>query len=108
MDDENREYEFVQVDLSASEGCTKVVKEVISHLGGIDILVNVVGASSAPSGGFCVLSDEEWQKEFNINLMAAVRLDRGLLAGMIERGTGVIDDTSNPLYEIFSRLTDVR
>jgi NAD(P)-dependent dehydrogenase (short-subunit alcohol dehydrogenase family) len=75
MDDENREYEFVQADLSTSEGCTKVVKEVISHFGGIDILVNVV-ASSTPSGGFSVLGDVEWQKELNINLMAAVRLDR--------------------------------
>ena len=54
-DHENREYIFVQADLSTSEGCTKVVNEVISHFGGIDILVNVVGASSAPSGGFsCV------------------------------------------------------
>ena len=105
MDDENREYEFVQADLSTSEGCTKkVVKEVISHLGGIDILVNVVGASSAPSGGFSVLSDEEWQKELNINLMSAVRLDRGLLPSMIERGSGVIVHVSSireklPLYQ---------
>ena len=104
MGDENGEYEFVQADLSTSEGCTKVVKEVISHLGGIDILVNVVGASSAPSGGFSVLSDEEWQKELNINLMSAVRLDRGLLPGMIERGTGVIVHVSSiqrklPLYQ---------
>lgn len=27
-------------------------------------------------GGFSVLGDVEWQKELNINLMAAVRLDR--------------------------------
>ena len=62
-DRENREHIFVQADLSTSEGCTKVVDEVISHFGGVDILVNVVGGSSAPSGGFSVLSDEEWQKE---------------------------------------------
>ena len=104
MDDENHEYEFVQADLSTSEGCTKVVKEVISHLGGIDILVNVVGASSALSGGFSVLGDVEWQKELNINLMAAVRLDRGLLPGMIEQGSGVIVHVSSiqrklPLYQ---------
>jgi len=78
-DHENRGYIFVQADLSTSEGCTKVVNEVISHFGGVDILVNVVGGSSAPSGGFSVLSDEEWQKELSINLMTAVRLDRGLL-----------------------------
>ena len=30
-DDENANYEFVQANLSTSEGCTSVVKEVISH-----------------------------------------------------------------------------
>ena len=95
---------FVQADLSTSEGCTKVVNEVISRFGGIDILVNVLGASSAPSGGFSVLNDEEWQKELNINLLAAIRLDRGLLPAMIKQGTGVIIHISSiqrklPLYE---------
>ena len=67
---ENPELKFVQADLSTSEGCTKVVNEVISQFGGVDILVSVVGASSAPSGGFSKLDDNEWQKEMNINLMA--------------------------------------
>jgi NAD(P)-dependent dehydrogenase (short-subunit alcohol dehydrogenase family) len=87
---QNRELIFLQADLSTTEGCMKVVKEVISHFGGVDILVNVVGGTSAPSGGFSVLSDEEWQKELSINLMAAVRLDRGLLPGMLKQGYGVI------------------
>ena len=56
-------FKFVQSDLSTSEGCTSVVREVISHYDGIDILVNVLGASAAPSGGFIKLNDEEWQKE---------------------------------------------
>lgn len=101
---EERELVFVQADLSTSEGCTKVVNEVISRFGGVDILVNVLGASSAQSGGFSVLSDEEWQKELNINLLAAVRLDRGLLLEMIKQGSGVIIHISSiqrklPLYE---------
>ena len=101
---ENYKYEFIQADLSTSDGCTKVVNEVISRFGGIDILVNVVGASSAPSGGFSMLSDEEWQKELNINLMAAVRLDRDLLPRMVQRGSGVIIHVTSiqrklPLYE---------
>jgi len=101
---QNREHILVQADLSTSDGCTKVVNEVISHFGGVDILVNVVGGSSAPSGGFSVLSDEEWQKELNINLMAAVRLDRGLLPAMLKQGSGVIIHISSiqrrlPLYE---------
>jgi NAD(P)-dependent dehydrogenase (short-subunit alcohol dehydrogenase family) len=104
--DEAREFEceFIQADLSTSEGCTKVINKVISQFGGIDTLVNVLGASSAPSGGFIVLTDEEWQKELSINLLAAVRLDRGLLPSMIKQGSGVIIHISSiqrrlPLYE---------
>ncbi|HZD82616.1 MAG TPA: SDR family NAD(P)-dependent oxidoreductase, partial [Nitrososphaeraceae archaeon] len=101
---EERELVFVQADLSTADGCTKVVNQVTSWFGGIDILVSVVGGSSAPSGGFAALSDEEWQKELNINLMAAVRLDRGLLPPMLEQGSGVIIHVSSiqrrlPLYE---------
>src|SRR5689334_22524320 len=48
---------FVTADLSTTEGCNKVIAEIFSRLGGIDILINVVGGSSAPSGGFIVLTD---------------------------------------------------
>jgi NAD(P)-dependent dehydrogenase (short-subunit alcohol dehydrogenase family) len=103
-DYENKKVKFIQADLSTAEGCTKVVAETMSHFGGIDILVNVVGASSAPSGGFSALSDEEWQKELNLNLLAAVRLDRGLLPRMLEQKSGVIIHISSiqrklPLFE---------
>lgn len=103
-DREEREHLFIEADLSTPEGCTKVINKVNSQFGGVDILVNVLGASSAPMGGFSVLSDEEWQKELNINLLAAVRLDRGLLPAMIKQGSGVIIHISSiqrrlPLYE---------
>jgi NAD(P)-dependent dehydrogenase (short-subunit alcohol dehydrogenase family) len=99
-----RELVFIQADLSMAAGGSKVVNEVTSHFGGIDIVVSVVGASSAPSGGFVALSDEEWQKELNINLLDAVRLDRGLLPGMLKQGSGVIIHVSSiqrrlPLFE---------
>lgn len=89
-DQKKRELEFVQADLSTSEGCTKVVNEFISHFGGVDTLISVVGGSSAPSGGFNALSDEEWQKELSLNLLAAVRLDRGLLPRTFKQRSGVI------------------
>jgi NAD(P)-dependent dehydrogenase (short-subunit alcohol dehydrogenase family) len=68
------------------EGCA-------SHRGcrdGIDIIVHVVGGSSAPAGGFAVLDDGEWYRALDLNLFPAVRLDRALLPKMLDQGSGVI------------------
>ncbi|MEO8661421.1 MAG: SDR family oxidoreductase [Bryobacteraceae bacterium] len=81
---------FVEADLSTPEGAAKVVAAALDRLGGIDILINNVGGSSSPAGGALALTDEIWQHHFNWNLFAAVRLDRGFLPGMVERGHGVI------------------
>jgi NAD(P)-dependent dehydrogenase (short-subunit alcohol dehydrogenase family) len=95
---------FVQADISTREGVDKVIREVLDHLGGVDILVNNVGGSSAPSGGVLALGDADWQDTINANLFAAVRLDRGLLPGMLKQGSGVIIHISSiqrrlPLFE---------
>ena len=81
---------FVAADVATADGCAVIVDALRHRLGGVDIIVHVVGGSSAPAGGFAVLGDEEWQKEFNLNLFPAVRLDRALLPAMIEQGSGVI------------------
>jgi NAD(P)-dependent dehydrogenase (short-subunit alcohol dehydrogenase family) len=81
---------FLAADLSTAEGASTVAKSVLEQLGGIDILVNVLGGSSAPGGGFAALDDTEWSKALNQNLMPAVRLDRALLPPMIAQGLGVI------------------
>jgi len=81
---------FVAADVTSAESCATIAGAVRKRLGGVDIMVHVVGGSSAPAGGFAVLDDEAWQRELNLNLLAAVRLDRALLPGMIEQGSGVI------------------
>jgi NAD(P)-dependent dehydrogenase (short-subunit alcohol dehydrogenase family) len=95
---------YISADLISAEGCDRVVREILSKLGGLDILVNVLGGSSAPSGGFAALSDQEWQKELQLNLFPAVRLDRGFLPCMIQQKSGVIIHVSSiqrklPLFE---------
>jgi NAD(P)-dependent dehydrogenase (short-subunit alcohol dehydrogenase family) len=95
---------FVQADISTRPGVDKVIREVLNQLGGVDILVNNVGGSSAPSGGVLALSDADWQETINANLLAAVRLDHGLLPGMLKQGSGVIIHISSiqrrlPLFE---------
>ena len=81
---------FVRADLSTASGAETFAREAGRALGGIDILVNVLGGSSARPGGFAVLDDDIWQQEIDLNLMSAVRMDRAVLPGMIERGSGVI------------------
>jgi NAD(P)-dependent dehydrogenase (short-subunit alcohol dehydrogenase family) len=81
---------FIQTDIGSAEGVQLVVDRLLTAWGGIDILVNNVGGSDAPSGGFRVLTDDHWQKALNVNLMAAVRFDRALLPGMLERRAGVV------------------
>lgn len=89
---------FVAADTATVEA---VVGGVVRD-GGVDVLVHVVGGSHAPSGGFAALSDEDWAQELNLNLLGVVRLDRGLLPGMIERGGGAVVHVTSiqrPLFD---------
>ena len=80
---------FVAADLITADGCAAVADAVRARLGGMDILVHVVGGSSAPAGGFAALDDREWQRALDLNLFPAVRLDRALLPAC-STGRGVI------------------
>lgn len=81
---------FVAADVTTPEGGETVRQAVAEQSGGLDILVNVLGGSNAPGGGFAALTDAHWEHELSLNLMAAVRLDRHFLPGMIAQGAGVI------------------
>ena len=54
--------------------------ETVSASGGVDILVNNVGAS--PSRNFLYMTDEDWTSLHELNLLSAVRCTRHLLPGM--------------------------
>ncbi|WP_416308068.1 SDR family oxidoreductase [Neptunicella sp. SCSIO 80796] len=81
---------YIASDLTTAEGCQKVVNAVLRQFGSVDIIVNVIGGSGAPSGGFAAFDDSEWQNALNQNLLSAVRLDRALLPSMLAQGAGVI------------------
>jgi len=81
---------FIAAEITTAERCAAVADAVRQRLGGIDIIVHVVGGSSAPAGGFAVLDDGEWHRALDLNLFPAVRLDRALLPMMLEQGSGVI------------------
>src|SRR6202007_694843 len=57
-------------------------------------------------GGFEVLSDQDLQRILEVNLLAAVRLDRAFLPGMIERQSGVVIHISSIAHRMpFSNST---
>jgi len=81
---------FVAADLGSSAGAAKAVEAIIGALGTPDIVVHNLGGSKAPGGGFAAITDELWLDELNLNLLAAVRLDRAFVPAMIQRGSGVV------------------
>lgn len=101
---ESSQLHFIAADLSKAEGTAKVVSEVLSTYGRLDILVNNLGSSTTPAGGFASLTDEDWITTLQANLLAPVRLDRGFLPQMIEQKSGVIIHIASiqgklPLYD---------
>ena len=101
---ENSKLHFIPSDLSKAEDAQKVISEVLSTYGRLDILVNNLGSSVTPAGGFTVLTDEDWESTLRTNLLAPIRLDRGFLPQMIDRKSGVIIHIASiqgklPLYD---------
>ena len=96
--------EFIAADIATVEG-TDTVIEQITDRGGVDIIVHVAGGgASAPSGGFAKLTPELWHQTLQLNLLGAVRLDRGLIPAMIDAGAGAIVHITSiqrkmPLYD---------
>ncbi|MBO9584771.1 MAG: SDR family oxidoreductase [Flavobacterium sp.] len=100
----NSNLHFISSDLSKPEEAQKVVSEVLSTYGKLDILVNNLGSSTTPAGGFSALTDEDWVSTLQANLLAPVRLDRGFLPQMIDQKSGVIIHIASiqgrlPLYD---------
>ena len=87
--------QFIQADVSTPEGAERVTKTTLDRLGGLDILINSVGGSAAPAGGALALKDEHGDQTIQLNLLSAVRLDRGFLPGMLQQGSGVIVHVSS-------------
>ncbi|MGE7992992.1 SDR family oxidoreductase [Pseudomonas sp. NPDC089554] len=86
---------FVEADLTTLQGCEALAGEVQRQLGGVDVVVHVLGGSSAPGGGVLALDEEQWRNELDLNLFPAVRLDRLLLPGLLAQGRGVIVHVSS-------------
>lgn len=90
---------FIPADLRSEEGAAELVRRVLDSVGGVDVLVNNAGAATGPVPTLR-RSDASWLADLEMNLLSAVRLDRALVPGMVERGSGVVVHVSS----IASRL----
>ena len=90
---------FIPADLATEDGAAELGRRVLDSVGGVDVLVNNASAASAPAPTL-KRSDESWRADLDMNLLSAVRLDRALVPGMVERGSGVVVHVSS----IASRL----
>ncbi len=49
----------MQADLSSVEGIAQLADRILNEWGGIDILVNCVGGSDTPNGGYAAFALEQ-------------------------------------------------
>jgi NAD(P)-dependent dehydrogenase (short-subunit alcohol dehydrogenase family) len=87
----------VSADLSTPDGARGVVDAAIARTGGVDILVNNVGAGDVDRlklGGFLDTADEQWRDLFALNLFSAVWAARAALPSLIERRGAIINVAS--------------
>jgi NAD(P)-dependent dehydrogenase (short-subunit alcohol dehydrogenase family) len=86
---------LVLADLSTAEGVQTVADAVLEQFGGADVIIDNAGSQTYVPTGALDMTDADWERNWRTNLLAAVRLDRALLPGMIDRGAGVIVHVSS-------------
>lgn len=78
----------IAADVAEAAAADNVLDGVMQAFGGADILINNAGTGSNET--IAEASDEKWQYYWELHVMAAVRLSRGLAPAMKRRGGGVI------------------
>jgi NAD(P)-dependent dehydrogenase (short-subunit alcohol dehydrogenase family) len=85
----------VLVDLTTADGPSRLVEEATRTFGGLDILVNNVGAVRPRLDGFLALTDDDWEWVLTINFLAAVRTTRAALPHLLDRAPATIVTVSS-------------
>jgi len=78
----------LQLDVTDPDAGERIMGECEGRFGAIDVLVNNAGTSAARP--LDELSDEEWQAQWQLHVMAPMRLMRAAAPRMAERGAGRI------------------
>jgi NAD(P)-dependent dehydrogenase (short-subunit alcohol dehydrogenase family) len=80
----------VAVDLVEPGGPERLVREAVERFGRVDVLVNNVGGVKLRLDGFLRVSDDDFERSFQLNFFAALRATRAAVTEMLEQGGGAI------------------
>ena len=78
----------VEADVSRGDEAPRLVQETVAQYGGLDIVVH--NAGGPPAGQFLSMTDEQWEKAFEQNLMSLVRLVNAAVPEMKKNNWGRI------------------
>ena len=73
-------------DIRNDAGGAQVLDQTLSSAGRVDVLVNNYGVAEGPD--WMAAESEDWIASYQKNVLSGVRLVRGLLPGMRDRGFG--------------------
>jgi 3-oxoacyl-[acyl-carrier protein] reductase len=85
---ERESFEALAVDVTERGTPARVLDAAHERFGGLDILVNNAGTSAVKPHD--QLTDEDWQTQWELNVLAPMRLMRAAAPVMAERGWGRI------------------
>ncbi|CAN5656772.1 3-oxoacyl-[acyl-carrier-protein] reductase [soil metagenome] len=85
----------IQADMRELSDINRMVEQVTSEFGHVDVLVNNAGVLYR--GPFHESNESDWRDEIEVNIFGPLRLTRALLPGMIERRQGRIINLSSQL-----------
>jgi 3-oxoacyl-[acyl-carrier protein] reductase len=86
--------EYLAIDVTEAEAPRRIVATCAEQMGGIDVLVNNAGTSFARP--LDELTDEDWQAQWELHVMASMKLMREAAPRMAARGGGrIVNVTSS-------------
>jgi len=99
--------ELKRLDVTQSEQCDEVLREVHQRLGRLDIVINNAGISR--DNLLLRVSDEDIQKTFAVNVVGAINCSRSAVRLMMRARTGrivnlssVVAESGNPGQSVYS------